>query len=252
MNSKLIICLILPPIFLHAGEEPDATRFWMGFATKNLVTATKTLKQVVDEVPEVANTAGGEFIKGAITELAKNDKAVQALGGNLAKGAMAELTSPQRQQLAYDLIKGGAEGLGAAATGAVVVGAKAASAKVTAGVVGAKVAVVTKASAAAAGTKATIAAGLASPAAPFVIGTLVVGGGVAGGTYGAYKYRETNFRRCINRNFGGQLNAEGFPERFESPERRLAWWSKYTSDEIVGRYKVEREGCLAKGAQRTE
>jgi len=215
----------------------------------------KDVQEVVQDVVQnqvqqfTSNAAKGAF------EQFTSEKQLE-IGANIAQGIFDKFT-PQKQaeigatlgaSFGDEFGKHVVEGIATGVTGLAAASGKAIAAKASATVTATKVAAMGTATSA----KATIVAGLASPAAPFVIGGVVIGGAAVGGGYGAYKYRENNFRRCINRNFGGQLNAEGFPERCESPERRLAWWSKYASDEIVGRYKVERSGLVTKGAGHTE
>src|ERR1041385_2058612 len=86
----------------------------------------------------------------------------------------------------------------------------------------------------------TAAAVLAIPYAPYVLGA-----GAAVLTAGtAIKctadYRQWRFRRCMNTHFSGALNDRGFPQRCESPEKRIAWWSPEMSTEAIEHYRAQR------------
>ena len=87
---------------------------------------------------------------------------------------------------------------------------------------------------------ATAAAILATPYAPYVLaaGAAVLTAGTAI-KYTA-DYRQWRFRRCMNTHFTGTLNDRGFPQRCESPERRIAWWSPEMSTEVIEHYRAQR------------
>lgn len=246
--KKHIITFSLISFSAFLTGENDPTKYMYGYAANQAKIASQNISNTIASLPDIADSVGQKVIEGALKSFDKEKQ--KELAQNLIKGALMELSSTERQQIAYDWTKGSLEAACAVLAGTTTATASAASAKICAATTATKLALTTKASAVAAGSKTIIVSGLASPAAPFVIGGVVIGGTVVGSIAGMRYYRANRFRRCLNTNFGEQLNEEGFPSRCESPAKRLSWWSQYQHDTIVGHYKVEREGLLKKGEDR--
>jgi len=94
-----------------------------------------------------------------------------------------------------------------------------------------------------AGKEYVLAAGaaiLATPYAPYVLAA--VGGIMAIGTTSKLTtdYKDWRFRRCLNKHFAEDLNDRGFPQRCESPERRLSWWDSEVSTRSIEHFRAQR------------
>lgn len=234
MKKQIIILSVVSFCAMTASEpDPKAEKFMYGYAANQGNLAAQTFKKAVEGLPEVASAVGEKLAESVLKKFDKEKQ--KELGANLMNGALTQMCSEERQQIAYDLTKGAVQGAAAAAG---------------AGLVAAKDVVIVKTVEVAVAAKAATVAG-ATVAAPYVAAGAIVG--VAGYSgYRVYKWNEgyeanlQPYLRCLNthmRDPDCQMNDRDLPKRCESPERKMnesGYIYTYAKPDIESQFKASR------------
>lgn len=218
-----------------------------GAAVADLDKVREAFKEDVQEIiSDLVKKQAEEFFAnaatGALSQLT-SEKA-QEIGSSIGQGILSQLTPEKTKEIGdnlgaslgdkfgENLVKGVATGVVGVASSA----GKAVTTKVAATYTATKVA----AASAVTSAKTTTAAALASPAAPFVVGGIVVTGvGVA--TYYATNaamssMRDGEYQTCLNSSLKDpklaheeEVNDQGLPARCDAQERLVSYWSEKRS-----------------------